>query len=119
MKTDLVLCPDTIMATPSGIPAWAIFLTAVRLKSWKCLMPIFAGLQAFFQALSKRFRLQVRQGRAAAHVRNDAGRVGVLGDGAQINYSNAFQFNSYRFLIKSRSNEVASLGRTGRSLIVS
>lgn len=32
-KTALVLFPDIIMATPSGIPARTMFLTAVRQKS--------------------------------------------------------------------------------------
>lgn len=34
-----------------------MFLIAVRLKSWKCLRPILASLQPFFQALSNRLTL--------------------------------------------------------------
>jgi hypothetical protein len=36
-QTDRVLCPETIIATRSGIPALTMLPTAVRLKSWNIL----------------------------------------------------------------------------------
>jgi len=54
-NTALVLCPDILMATTSGIPARIIFLTAVLLRSWKSFPSIPAALQAVSQAARKSF----------------------------------------------------------------
>lgn len=55
-KIALVLCPEIIMATLSGMPARTISLTAVLLKSWKYLL-ITRFLTSFFPGETEIFDL--------------------------------------------------------------
>jgi hypothetical protein len=55
----VVWLKECMIKMGGGIPDLTIFLTAVRLKSWNNLLPIFAFLQAVFHDLSKRFALPV------------------------------------------------------------
>jgi hypothetical protein len=58
-NTALVLCPEIIIATLSGIPDRTMLRTAILLKSWKSFIPAPPFLQAVFHALSNRFTLSV------------------------------------------------------------